>query len=191
MTFQLENVQTNEYPHFDTVWPPLWKILATQVFHCFWHVVSLYFLAALKLTLEKESRNIKMILETLFNISGWKFLLLCVFVQLLLTWLLYKVVEERLSPLQKIPVLQVACRWSVILSLLIALEDFLKWFVFGLNSTPLCLSCIQDLDLALVGNYTINNDWDWLLLVGRFLEVKSLAEISMLQGSYLIRNEPF
>ena len=27
MTFQLKNVQTNEYPHFDTVWPPLWKIL--------------------------------------------------------------------------------------------------------------------------------------------------------------------
>ena len=22
MTFQLENVQTNEYPHFDTVWLP-------------------------------------------------------------------------------------------------------------------------------------------------------------------------
>lgn len=43
-----------------------------------------------------------MILETLFNISGWKFLLLSVFL-LVLTWLLYKVVEERLSPLQRIP----------------------------------------------------------------------------------------
>ena len=43
-----------------------------------------------------------MILETLFNISGWKFLLLSVFL-LVLTWLSYKVVEERLSPLQRIP----------------------------------------------------------------------------------------
>ena len=49
-----------------------------------------------------ESRNIRMILETLFNISGWKFLLLCLFL-LVLTWLLYKVVEEQLSPLQRIP----------------------------------------------------------------------------------------
>ena len=49
-----------------------------------------------------ESRNIRMILETLFNISGWKFLLLCLFL-LVLTWLLYKVVEERMSPLQRIP----------------------------------------------------------------------------------------
>ena len=31
MTFQLENVQTNEYPHFDTVWPPIWKIVATPM----------------------------------------------------------------------------------------------------------------------------------------------------------------
>ena len=31
MTVQLENVQTNEYPHFDTVWLPLWKILATSM----------------------------------------------------------------------------------------------------------------------------------------------------------------
>ena len=39
-TFQLENIQTNKYPHFDTVWPLLWKILATpmrvlHVFCCF------------------------------------------------------------------------------------------------------------------------------------------------------------
>ena len=27
--------------------------------------------------------------------------------------------------------------------------------MFGLNSTPSCLSCIQDLDLASVGNYAI------------------------------------
>ena len=31
MTFELENVQTNEYPHSDTVWPPHWKILATPM----------------------------------------------------------------------------------------------------------------------------------------------------------------
>ena len=33
MTFQLKNVLTNKYPHFDTVWPPLWKILATSKEH--------------------------------------------------------------------------------------------------------------------------------------------------------------
>ena len=145
-----------------------------------------FFIIFLENLRKVESRNIRMILETLFNISGWKFLLLSVFV-LLLTWLLYKVVftEDSLSS-----------RWladdrSSCHSLSLCMEDFLKWFVFGLNSTPPCLSCIQDLDLALVGNYTIDNDWDWLLLVGRFLDVKSLAEISMLLGSYLIRNEPF
>lgn len=43
-----------------------------------------------------------MILETVSSLCSWKFVLLCA-LELLILWLVYKFVEERLSPLRKLP----------------------------------------------------------------------------------------